>query len=234
MLSSTQERRDKVYNLFGGRCCCCQPTINPCPIRPTGNTSVTVGTTTTLEPGNQAYVTNTGTAQNAILNFGIPRGLPGPTGATGATGPIGPQGPAGNDGDAATITVGTVTTLPAGSPVTVTNTGTTTNAVLNFGIPQGAVGETGTQGPIGPQGPAGADGTSATVTVGTVTALAPGATPTVVNSGTTDAAVLDFGIPTVAQGPAVPDLSATATLAEVIASYNQLLASLRTAGVIAQ
>ena len=37
-------------------------------------TSVTVGATTTLNPGQQATVTNSGTEQNAIFNFGIPRG----------------------------------------------------------------------------------------------------------------------------------------------------------------
>lgn len=56
------------------------------------------------------------------------------TGPQGATGPTGPQGP---QGDAATITVGTVQTLPAGSSATVTNSGTSEAAVFNFGIPKG-------------------------------------------------------------------------------------------------
>lgn len=43
-------------------------------------------------------------------------------------------------GTAATISVGTTITLPAGSPATVTNTGTSAAAILNFGIPQGASG----------------------------------------------------------------------------------------------
>ena len=43
----------------------------------------------------------------------------------------------GEKGDAATIAVGTVTTLPAGSDATVTNAGTSSAAVFNFGIPQG-------------------------------------------------------------------------------------------------
>lgn len=49
----------------------------------------------------------------------------------------GPQGP---EGTAATIQVGTVTTGPPGSSATVTNTGTSTDAILNFSIPQGATG----------------------------------------------------------------------------------------------
>lgn len=43
-------------------------------------------------------------------------------------------------GDAATITVGTVTTLSPGSSATVVNAGTTAAAVLNFGIPRGTAG----------------------------------------------------------------------------------------------
>ena len=52
----------------------------------------------------------------------------------GSTGAMGPQGAA------ATVSVGAVTTLAAGSAATVTNSGTAQAAVLNFGIPQGAAG----------------------------------------------------------------------------------------------
>lgn len=41
-------------------------------------------------------------------------------------------------GQAATISIGSVTTAPAGSPVSVTNTGNPNAAVLNFSIPAGA------------------------------------------------------------------------------------------------
>jgi hypothetical protein len=68
---------------------------------------------------------------------------PGATGATGATGPQGPSG---------TITIGTVTAVAAGNPPTVTNTGTTTAAVLNFTIPAGATGATGAAGAAGTPG----------------------------------------------------------------------------------
>ncbi len=124
----------------------------------------------------------------------------------------------------ATVTVGSTTTLEAGQPAYVTNTGTLQNAILNFGIPTGATGAT------GPQGEA---GEAATITVGTVTALGVGETPTVTNSGTSTAAVLDFGIPTITQGDAVADLETSGTLEDVITTVNALLASLRTAGVIA-
>ena len=44
------------------------------------------------------------------------------------------------------LTVGSTMTLPAGSSATVTNSGTATDPVLNFGIPQGAAGQNGTNG----------------------------------------------------------------------------------------
>ena len=72
-----------------------------------------------------------------------PQGPAGPAGETGQTGPRGLQGetgPAGADGANATITIGTVSTLPAGSPATVDNSGTETDAILDFGIPQGIQG----------------------------------------------------------------------------------------------
>lgn len=86
-----------------------------------------------------------------------PAGPAGPTGATGLQGPTGPQGPA-------TVAVGTVTTLSAGSSATVSNTGTSADVVLAFGIPrgntgaQGPQGIQGIQGDTGPQGPTGATG----------------------------------------------------------------------------
>ena len=64
----------------------------------------------------------------------------------------------GEGGGGATVEVGTTTTLPAGSNATVTNSGTETDVVLNFGIPQGIKGDTGAQGPQGAQGPKGDTG----------------------------------------------------------------------------
>ena len=135
---------------------------------------VAVGTTTTLSAGSPATVNNSGTAYNAILNFGIPQGI---QGATGATGPTGPNGPTGATGTAATIAVGTTTTLASGSPATVSNSGSSSAATFNFGIPQGI------------------PGTAATIAVGTTTTTAPGTSATVTNSGTSSAAVFNFGIP---------------------------------------
>lgn len=123
--------------------------------------TVVVNSTATLEPGSNAYVTNTGSLSNAVLDFGIPKGDRGPQGAkgdkgdTGAQGETGPRGPQGERGTNATVSIGTTYTLNPGSQATVYNSGSDSNAVLNFGIPKGAKGDTGSQGPQGPQGPAG-------------------------------------------------------------------------------
>lgn len=85
-------------------------------------------------------------------------GPQGPVGAEGATGPQGPQGETGATGQSANISIGTVTTLSAGSNATVINSGTSMDAVLDFGIPQGAKGDTGPQGPQGETGATGATG----------------------------------------------------------------------------
>lgn len=107
--------------------------------------SVTVGTTTTGVPGTNAQVINSGTSENIVLDFVIPRGDKGETGDkgdTGATGPrgeVGPQGPKGDTGEKGD---------------------------------KGDTGETGATGPQGPQGetgPQGPAGTSATITEVTAT-----------------------------------------------------------------
>lgn len=150
--------------------------------------TVDVGSTVTGEPGSEASVTNSGTQQNVVLNFSIPRGATGAqgpkgeNGADGAPGEQGPKGdpgpagadgepgPAGADGKAATIQVGSVVASAPGSSPRVVNTGTESAAVFNFVLPRGEAGpqgpagndgQDGAQGPQGPQGdpgPAGADG----------------------------------------------------------------------------
>ena len=72
-------------------------------------------------------------------------GPAGPTGATGISGPQGPQGPQadGAAGTAASITIGTVTTGTAGTNASVSNSGDTSSAVLDFTIPRGDTGPSG-------------------------------------------------------------------------------------------
>ena len=93
-----------------------------------------------------------------------PVGPAGPQGIQGETGPAGPAGPQGPAGNTPTIQIGNVSTIPAGSSASVTNSGTSTDVVLNFEIPQGPKGDTGDFGPQGlqgepgPAGPAGETG----------------------------------------------------------------------------
>lgn len=147
-----------------------------------GVTPFTQAAVTTLEPGVPATVT----IEEDTLKLGVPKGDPGDKGE---------PGDKGDPGEAATVTVGTTTTGEAGTEASVTNGGTTSAAVLNFTIPRGEKGDKGDTGNQGVQGDKGDPGTAATIAVGSVTGLAAGASPTVVNSGTANAAVLDFGIP---------------------------------------
>ena len=80
----------------------------------------------------------------------------------------------GDKGDTGEMEVGTVTTVLFGAPPTITNVGTTTDAILNFEIPAGR---------------------ASTIEVGTVDTVLFGNPPTVVNSGDTSDAVFDFEIP---------------------------------------
>lgn len=76
-----------------------------------------------------------------------PAGPTGPEGPAGPTGPTGAQGPQGERGPVAAFSIGTTSTLPAGSSATATITGTDAAPVLNLGIPKGDTGATGPQGP---------------------------------------------------------------------------------------
>ena len=86
----------------------------------------TVGAVAYPGPGT---VTNSGTSGDAILDFIL---VTGQTGATGATGP---------QGSAASVTVGTVTTVAYGGTASVTNSGTSGSAVLDFVLVTGPQGD---------------------------------------------------------------------------------------------
>jgi hypothetical protein len=153
---------------------------------------LTVGTVAASAPGGSPIVEITGASPNQTINFTLPRGETGPigpVGPTGATGiewqgtwdaltdyvnndavfydgaswfaagdppvgdvpsdtslywfPLALQGATGPQGPSGTITVGTVTTLAPTEPVTVTNVGSSENAIFNFAIPKGDTGDIG-------------------------------------------------------------------------------------------
>ena len=72
-----------------------------------------------------------------------PQGIQGEQGIQGLKGDTGEQGPKGDTGATPNITIGTVTTLAAGSNATASITGDTPNLTLNLGIPKGADGAAG-------------------------------------------------------------------------------------------
>ena len=80
---------------------------------------ITVNSVTTLNPGQNATVVNSGTSTDVQLDFGIPKGV---------------------QGDTPTVTIGSVSTLDSTQSATVTATTTTTGVALNFGIPKGQPG----------------------------------------------------------------------------------------------
>lgn len=79
--------------------------------------------------------TATASYADGVLTLGIPKG------DTGATGPQGPQGVKGDTGATPALSMGTVTTLPAGSDATASFGGTAEAPVLNLGLPEGADGD---------------------------------------------------------------------------------------------
>ena len=89
----------------------------------------------------------------------------------------------GDKGDAASISLGTVSTGAAGTNASVTNTGTPGAAVFNFAIPRGDKGETGSTGPAN------------TLTIAGVTTGAPGSSASVSVGGTAPNQTLTFSIP---------------------------------------
>ena len=113
-------------------------------------------------------------------------------------------GPQGIPGQAATITIGSVTTGAAGSSATVTNSGTSTAAVLDFVIPQGAKGAQGEQGQQGIQGLTGATGNG-------ISSIAKIGTSGLVDTyriSLTDNTYYDF---TVTNGSSISDIEKTGT-----------------------
>jgi hypothetical protein len=84
------------------------------------------------------------------------------------------QGPQGIQGPPATVNIGEVTTVDNGVPAAVTNSGTPTDAILDFELPEGP---------------------AATLEVGDVTTVAWDEPATVTNSGTTSDAIFDFELP---------------------------------------
>lgn len=122
----------------------CQPCSScgqtPAPVLPACNVLLTDGayTNATIVVDNGCIV-SIQTGEALLYQPDICCAAPGSGGGDG-DGLDGDQGP---PGESATVSVGTVTSLPFGATPTVVNTGSSSNAVFNFGIPRGEPGEDG-------------------------------------------------------------------------------------------
>lgn len=131
-----------------------------------------------------AEIINTGTNQDVILNFRIPRGVDGIQGPQGPIGPMGLQGeqgiegPKGDKGDpgekgeqgprrfpgeigiSQAITIDGTETVESNEEAVVQDDFESNIHHLTFYIPKGEKGDIGPTGPIGPKGDKGEDGTN--------------------------------------------------------------------------
>lgn len=159
---------------------------------------VRVGKTDTVEAGSPAKVTASSDGAGVTLDFEVPRGE-----------------------DGRSLTVGEVTTetsAAGGDAEAYASEGDDGRVSFRFVIPQGQQGPQGERGPEGPQGvkgdrgeqgergekgDRGEDGLAASVSVGSVSKLSPGDSPTVTatQDPETNAVTLDFGIPQGWTGP---------------------------------
>jgi len=137
------------------------------------------------------------------------QGLKGDTGAAGADsvvpGPAGPKGDAGAKGDQGIQGI----QGPKGDTGDKGDKGDT-GAAGAQGVQgdKGDTGAAGAKGDKGDKGDQGDTGLTPAIGIGTVTALAAGATPTITNTGVVPNAVFNFGIPAGAKGD--PQVKATA------------------------
>lgn len=149
-----------------------------------GPTTIEIGKIETVNPETNAEVINTGTNQDVILNFKIPRGIDGLQGPQGPIGPMGLQGeqgiegPKGEKGDpgekgeqgprgfpgeigiSQAITIDGTETVESNEEAQVQDDFENNIHHLTFYIPKGEKGDVGPIGPEGPKGEKGEDGTS--------------------------------------------------------------------------
>lgn len=192
--------------------------------------TVTVGTTTTGEAGTNASVTNSGTSQEAVLNFVIPRGANGENGTDGQDGTNGREiemqvtdtyiqwryvgdttwynlialselkGAKGDKGD----TGATGNDGTDGKEVTLQATDTYIQWKYDTDTTWTNLiplsDLKGEKGEQGLQGTTGQDGITPNIQVGNTTTLEAGSSATVTQRGTTENPIFDFGIPKGADG----------------------------------
>lgn len=126
--------------------------------------TIQVGSTTTVDSSLDASVLDTGVSNHHVLNFMIPKGVPGEKGDKGETGDIGPTGPKGDKGDigprgfpgeigiSEIISIDGTETVDPLEEASVIDDYEDKVHHLTFYIPKGEKGDIGETGPTGPKG----------------------------------------------------------------------------------
>lgn len=117
-----------------------------------GGATVNIGTTETLEAGEEAMVVNVGTDKDVILNFKIPRGEKGNIGPKGDKGDLGPRGLPGEIGQSERISIDNTETITPEEEASVLDDFENNIHHLTFYIPKGEKGNTGPKGDKGDPG----------------------------------------------------------------------------------
>lgn len=157
----------------------------------------------TVDQGDEADASITGTSPNQVLNLTLPKGDPGDPGDTGATGP------------ANELTIGTVT---GGETADATITGTAPEQVLNLVLPQGEKGDTGDEGPQGPPGDGSVNSVNGDPGPDVVLDYSDVGAASAAQGALADSATQPGDLATVATTGAYADLSGKPTLATVATS----------------
>lgn len=179
--------------------------------------AIGVGDTTTLEPGNNATVTESVVGGVHKFSFGIPKGEKGNDGTKGDTGPAGPY---------TDIEIGSVTTGEPGTNAEASfDTATPGMALLDLKIPRGEPGTNGATGPAGHDGAPGAAAGFGVVDATATTGTTAGATVTTDGPDTAKNMHFAFTIPTGGGGgggdtPIVYEISSATVTGPNIASQN--------------
>ncbi len=114
-----------------------------------GPTSISIGKTETTDYDTLATVENVGTSKDVILNFKIPKGVPGEKGEKGEKGDIGPRGLPGEIGISEVITIDGTETIESNEEAFVQDDFERNIHHLTFYIPKGEKGTPGENGKDG-------------------------------------------------------------------------------------
>ena len=167
-----------------------------------------IGTVTTLSAGSNATASITGTAENPLLNLGIPKGADGSGGGSGTSGEDGGYYTPSVDTSGNLTWTASKSDMPAVSGANIKGPKGDTG-------PAGADGAKGDTGPAGPKGdtgdtgPKGDTGATPNIRIGTVTTLDAGSSATASMTGTAESPLLNLGIPRGADGADGSDAQGT-------------------------